>query len=250
MDGSPLSFSRLRWILAGNLNFRRLQAWQISTPPTGIPTLGDSWSLVFILAWMARKPASCYFETSPQGDIDRLKRWRHVETCGDCGQSTLFFQAACKTADIPIWYLMNPHDVIAISAADGPEFFGTCLLVRCLVCPLVWTRTLMLQLRCVAGLPRTRGTFLSILIFQHFYDIDLIPLLSSEQVSYHLPIISTYQYYYYYYYPQFLSMMFCNEHFVNRPVDQAKRVLVALLTAGESISGEAFGSLELHLGRV
>jgi hypothetical protein len=77
MDGSPLSFSR-RWILAGNLNFRRLQAWQISTPP--IPTLGDSWSLVFILAWMARKPASCYFETSPQGDIDRLKRWRHVET--------------------------------------------------------------------------------------------------------------------------------------------------------------------------
>ena len=30
--------------------------------------------------WMARKPASCYFETSPQGDIDRLKRWIHVET--------------------------------------------------------------------------------------------------------------------------------------------------------------------------
>jgi hypothetical protein len=30
-----------------------------------------------------------------------------------------------------------------------------------------------------------------------------------------------------------------------------KRVLVAsLLTAGESISGEAFGSLELHLGTV
>ena len=32
---------------------------------------------------LARKPASCYFETSPQGDIDRLKRWRLVETCGD-----------------------------------------------------------------------------------------------------------------------------------------------------------------------
>ncbi|CAL1160229.1 unnamed protein product [Cladocopium goreaui] len=26
----------------------------------------------------SRKPASCYFETSPQGDIDRLKRWSRI----------------------------------------------------------------------------------------------------------------------------------------------------------------------------
>lgn len=154
------------------------------------PTLGVSYS-----SWLGQETCELLLRNLTSGWHWSLKE---VETCGDLWTSVdkvrFSFKLLVKQPIFQFgtsWILMNPHDVMAISAADGPEFFGTCLLVRCLVCPLVWTRTLMLQLRCVAGLPRTRGKFLSILTFQHCYDIDLIPLLSSEQVSYHLPIIST-----------------------------------------------------------